>query len=94
MQIQEPQRKQSGRQEMDSATLQPRFWCASQSGSSLPCHVVPGYWRVLLAEHMWTLDPTGSHHVIFGAETPSNTVDVYKLQAQLTVSLGNHTSAC
>lgn len=76
---------------MDSATLQPRFWCASQSGSF---DVVPGCRRVLLAEHMWTLDPTGSHHVIFGAETPSNAVDVYKLQAQLTISLGNHAFAC
>lgn len=76
---------------MDSATLQPRFWYASQSGSF---DVVPGCRRVLLAEHMWTLDPTGSHHVIFGAETPSNAVDVYKLRAQLTISLGNHASAC
>lgn len=56
--------------------------------------MVPGCRRVLLAEHMWTLDPTGSHHVIFGAETPSNAVDVYKLQAQLTISLGNHAFAC
>lgn len=76
MRIQKPQQKQSGRQEMDSATLQPHFWCASQSGSSLPYHVVPGCRHVLLAEHMWTVDPTGSHHVIFGAETPSNAVDV------------------